>query len=77
MSRVRMLFVVVAGVCALAATGCGFSCKVQGQDQGFNSCADLQAAYDNEAKKTDPPPDAAKLDDLDTCGTVNGCNIKQ
>lgn len=61
---------------AAALGGCGFDCDVRGTTQHFASCEDLQEAYDNEQASLNPPPDNAILDDLDTCGVVNGCEVQ-
>ncbi len=68
---------VAAAVVAAFAAGCGFTCNVQNQREAFANCDDLQKAFDNEKNRTDQPPNDAVLDDLDTCGSANGCNIKQ
>ncbi len=73
-SWVRLGVAVAAVVVMGASAGCGFDCTVVGEKQSFAGCDDLQAAFDKEQGQ--PNPDGAVLDDLDTCGAANGCNIK-
>ena len=67
------------GICAtvLAIAACGFDCKVNGADEHFNDCTALQARFSQEQSQTSPPPDEKTLNDLNTCGSVNGCDIQQ
>ena len=56
-------------------TACGFDCDVQGEKRPFSGCDALQQAYDAEQSRLDQPPNGAVLDDLVTCGEVQGCEI--
>lgn len=69
------LFPLFALVLGLAAA-CGFECRVAGENEPFSSCDDLQSRYDAEQSRLDQPPDNAVLDDLDTCGEANGCEVR-
>jgi hypothetical protein len=70
-----MIRLVLIGIVVTAA-GCGFQCTVNGQTEHFNDCNALQQSFSTEQAKTDPPPDEKTLNDLNTCGSINGCNIK-
>ena len=66
---------ILATMILLAAAGCGFECKVKGGTEQFAGCDDLQTRFTQENQQ--PNPDNAALDDLDTCGAANGCNLKR
>jgi hypothetical protein len=67
----------IVALVVLSAAGCGFECEVQGEKEFFGDCAALQAAFDEEQSRLDPPPNAARLDDLNTCGDIHGCELAQ
>jgi hypothetical protein len=71
MNKLIVLALVVA-----AASACGFDCQVKGEKQSFSDCQSLQDAYDTEKDSVDGA-DNEVLDDLDTCGEINGCEVKQ
>lgn len=74
-ANVPVLFgLLLAGAGLMSA--CGFDCQVQGETQHFAACEDLQAAFDAEQSRLNPPPDNAVLDDLDTCGEINNCEVQ-
>ena len=56
------------------SAGCGFTCKVKGEDEAFSGCDDLQTRIDDE--RDEPQQDGEAIDDLQVCGDVNGCNIR-
>lgn len=67
---------ILLAVLVLGAAACGFDCEVQGEKQPFASCEALQEAYDAEQSRLDRPPSGAVLDDLQTCGAAQGCEIR-
>jgi hypothetical protein len=72
---IRVVTITIAAVVVAAVAGCGFECNVQGEKEQFASCDDLQSRFTTEADA--PTPNNAVLDDLDTCGDVNGCDLKR
>lgn len=71
-----MRTLMICAALALGASACGFDCEVQGEKQPFASCEALQESYDAEQSRLDRPPSGAVLDDLQTCGAAQGCEIR-
>ena len=74
--RAQTLVWIAMVALALGSAACGFDCKVQGDTRPFSGCDALQEAYDAEQSSLDPPPNGAVLDDLQTCGEAQGCDIQ-